>query len=65
MVSWFQIRKSREFCKRLVVKGLKNGVIFTPKYWSDNLRIRVGFLVAEALVLHAEVMLLSLKVMLL
>jgi len=62
---WLQIRESREFCKKLDVRGLKNGVIFMLWYWCDNLRIRVGFLVAEAMVLHAEVMLLSLKVMLL
>ena len=65
MGSWLQIRESRDFCKSLVVRGLKKGVNFVLCYWCDNLLIRVGFLVAEALVLHAEVMLLSLKVMLL
>ena len=63
--SWFQIRKSRDFCKRLVVRGLKNGVIFVLWYWCDNLRIRGEFLAGKALLLVAKVMLLSTKVMLL
>ena len=65
MGSWLQIRECREFCKRLVVKRLKNGVIFVLRYWCDNLRIRVGFLAGKALLLAAKVMLLSTKVMLL
>jgi len=62
---WLQILESREFCKRLVVRGLKNGANFILWYWCNNLQISGGFLVAEAMLLHAEVMLLSLKVMLL
>ena len=65
MGSWLQIRESRDFCKRLVVRGLRNGDVFILRYWCDNLRIRVGFLAGKALLLVAKVMLLSTKVMLL